>query len=168
MKQNIKKANTYIFRLGDKLCKINAWDKEDAYTTARIMGYKGDIKGIRLYENKKRTIRLKESELKNMIAESMKRVINENWSQSQEDRIRQGVGEYASQIKRMLDNMTMTGHTGNNFLRDLLEKENSSIVDKLYDVYFDMQEFAKTTDQRRKEEEDLEAMPPEGWERFGY
>jgi hypothetical protein len=116
----------------------------------------------------RRTIRLKESELRHMISESVRRTINESLSQSQEDRIRQGVGEYASQIKRMLDNMTMTGHTGNNFLRDLLEKENSSIVDKLYDVYFDMQDFAKTTDQRRKEEEDLAAMPPEGWERFGY
>ena len=81
MKQNIKKANTYIFRLGDKLCKINAWDKEDAYTTARIMGYKGDIKGIRLYENKKQTIILRESELRHMIAESVKGAINElDWS----------------------------------------------------------------------------------------
>lgn len=114
----------------------------------------------------KQTIKLRESELRRMIAESVRRTINETLSQ--EDRIRQGVGEYASQIKRMLDSMTMTGHTGNNFLRDLLEKENSSIVDKLYDVYFDMQEFAKTTDQRRKEKEDLAAMPDGGWERFGY
>ena len=62
----------------------------------------------------------------------------------------------------------MIGHTGNNFMNDLLQKENSSIVGKLYDAYFEMQEFAKTTDQRRKEEEDSAAMPPGGSERFGY
>lgn len=116
----------------------------------------------------KRTVRLNESELRRMISESVKRTINESLSQSHEDSLRQMVGEYASQIRNMLDHMTMTGHTGNNFLRDLLEKENSSIVDKLNDAYFEMQNFAKTTDQRRKEEEDLAATPPGGWEHFGY
>ena len=116
----------------------------------------------------KRTVRLNESELIRMISESVKRTINESLSQSHEDSLRQIVGKYASQIRNMLEDMTMTGHNGNNFLRDLLQKENSSIVDKLYDAYFEMQDFAKTTDQRRKEEEELSEMPEGGFERFGY
>ncbi len=116
----------------------------------------------------KRTVRLNESELRRMIFKSVKRTINESLSQSHEDRLRQQMKEYASQIRNILDKMTMTGHTGNNFMNDLLQKENSSIVDKLYDAYFEMQEFAKTTDQRRQEEEDSAAMPDGGWEHFGY
>lgn len=116
----------------------------------------------------KRAIKLRESDLKKMISESVRRTINESLSQSHEDRLRQMVGKYALQIKNMLDQMTMTEHGSNNFLRDLLTRENSSIVDKLYDVYFEMQDFAKTTDQRRKKEEDFAETPPEGWEDFGY
>lgn len=116
----------------------------------------------------KQAIKLRESDLKRIIAESVRSVVNESLSQSHEDSLRQMVGKYALQIKNMLDQMTTVGHTGNNFLGDLLALENSSIVDKLYDVYFEMQDFAKTTGQRRKEEEDLAEMPPEGWEDFGY
>ena len=116
----------------------------------------------------KQAIKLRESDLKRIIAESVKRTINESLSQSHEDSLRQMVGKYALQIKNMLDQMTMVGHTGNNSLGDLLALENSSIVDKLYDVYFEMQDFAKTIDQRRKKEEDLAETPPEGWEDFGY
>ena len=116
----------------------------------------------------KRAIKLRESDLKRMIAESVKRTINESLSQSHEDSLRQMVGKYALQIKNMLDQMTTVGHTGNNSLGDLLALENSSIVDKLYDVYFKMQDFAKTIDQRRKKEEDFAETPPGGWEDFGY
>ena len=116
----------------------------------------------------KRAIKLRESDLKRMIAESVKRTINESLSQSHEDSLRQMVGKYALQIKNMLDQMTTVGHTDNNFLRDLLALENSSIIDKLYDVYFEMQDFAKTIDQRRKKEEDFAETPPGGWEDFGY
>ena len=116
----------------------------------------------------KQTIKLRESELKRMITESVKRTINESLSQPHENSLRQMVGKYALQIKNMLDQMTTVGHTGNNFLGDFLALENSSIVDKLYDVYFEMQDFAKTTDQHRKKEEDFAETPPEGWEDFGY
>ena len=116
----------------------------------------------------KQAIKLRESDLKRIIAESVRSVVNESLSQSHEDSLRQMVGKYALQIKNMLDQMTTVGHTGNNFLGDFLALENSSIVDKLYDVYFEMQDFAKTTDQRRKEKEDLAEMPSEGWEDFGY
>lgn len=116
----------------------------------------------------KQAIKLRESDLKRIIAESVRSVVNESLSQSHENSLRQMVGKYALQIKNMLDQMITIGHTGNNFLGDLLALENSSIVDKLYDVYFEMQDFAKTTDQRRKEEEDLAETPPEGWEDFGY
>ena len=116
----------------------------------------------------KQAIKLRESDLKRIIAESVKRTINESLSQSHEDSLRQMVGKYALQIKNMLDQMTTVGHTGNNFLGDFLALENSSIVDKLYDVYFEMQDFAKTTDQRRKKEEDFAETPLEGWEDFGY
>ena len=116
----------------------------------------------------KRAIKLRESDLKRMIAESVRRTINESLSQSHEDSLRQMVGKYALQIKNMLDQMPTVGHTGNNSLGDLLALENSSIVDKLYDVYFEMQDFTKTTDQRRKKEEDFAETPLEGWEDFGY
>lgn len=111
---------------------------------------------------------MNESELRRMIFKSVKRTINESLSQAHEDRLRQQMKEYASQIRNILEKMTMVGHTGNNFMNDLLQKEYSSIVDKLYDAYFEMQEFAKTTDQRRQEEEDSAAMPDGGWEHFGY
>ena len=97
----------------------------------------------------KRAIKLRESDLKRMIAESVRRTINESLSQSHEDSLRQMVGKYALQIKNMLDQMTTVGHTGNNSLGDLLALENSSIVDKLYDVYFEMQDFAKTIGKHR-------------------
>ena len=116
----------------------------------------------------KQAIKLRESDLKRIIAESVRSVVNESLSQSHEDSLRQMVGKYALQIKNMLDQMTTVGHTGNNSLGDLLAIENSSIVDKLYDVYFEMQDFAKTTDQRRKKEEDFAETPLEGWEDFGY
>ena len=114
----------------------------------------------------KRTIKLRESELKRMISESVRRALNETLSH--EDRLRQCIGKYASQIKTMLDGMELDGPNGKNYLRDLLQKQNVTFVDDLWNVYSEMKEFAKTSDQRRQEEEDLAAMPDGGWERFGY
>ena len=114
----------------------------------------------------KRTIRLNESSLKRMIDKTVKRALNE--SLSHEDRLRQVVGQYASKIKSMLDHMQLNGPNGKNYLSDLLQKEKVGFVDKLYDAMFEMEEFAKTSDQRSQEREDAAAMPPGGWERFGY
>ena len=38
----------YIFAVGDYIVTILAWDKEDAYIKARLMGYNGSINNIRL------------------------------------------------------------------------------------------------------------------------
>lgn len=114
----------------------------------------------------KRTIKLRESELRKMISDSVRSTINETLSH--EDRLRQYIGKYASQIKTMLDVMELDGPNGKNYLRDLLQKQKVTFVDDLWNVYFEMKEFAKTSDQRRQEEEDLAAMPDGGWEHFGY
>ena len=39
----------YIFAVGDYIVSTLAWDKEDAYIKARLMGYNGSINDIRLY-----------------------------------------------------------------------------------------------------------------------
>ncbi len=42
-------AKTYVFRLGDVFGRVKAYDKEGAFISARLMGYKGSKKDIRLF-----------------------------------------------------------------------------------------------------------------------
>lgn len=44
----MKKKQTYICVIRRKIVKISAFDKSEAYMTARIFGYKGLAKNLRL------------------------------------------------------------------------------------------------------------------------
>lgn len=45
------KKNKYIFCIGDDFVITYAFNKLEAFMNARLMGYKGDINGIRLHSN---------------------------------------------------------------------------------------------------------------------
>ena len=43
------KANKYIFCVNNNFAIVSAFSKDDAFMQARIMGYKGEKKDIRIY-----------------------------------------------------------------------------------------------------------------------
>lgn len=45
----MKQQQRFIFALGDEIVWLWAWDKQDAYIRARMMGYNGKIEDIRMY-----------------------------------------------------------------------------------------------------------------------
>lgn len=44
-----KNRYTFTFNIGDKIVTTRAFDMYEAFLNARLMGYNGDINGIRLH-----------------------------------------------------------------------------------------------------------------------
>lgn len=97
-----------------------------------------------------------------------KKKLKEDISLEHEDKLRQLVGTYAQQIKNIIDSLTSyaSSPTGENYLADLVK--NEEWINDLWHVYFSMEEFAKTSADRQREEEERLATPDGGFERFGY
>ena len=43
------KKKKYIYRVGNDFVITSAFSKSEAFMNARLMGYNGEIKGIRIY-----------------------------------------------------------------------------------------------------------------------
>ena len=97
-----------------------------------------------------------------------KKKLKEDISLAHEDKLRQSVGKFAQQIKGIIDSLTSyaSSPTGENYLADLVK--NEEWINDLWHVYFSMEEFAKTSADRQREEEERLATPDGGFERFGY
>lgn len=126
-----------------------------------------------MFESKKiNKFRIKESELKSIIKEVVNNVFNktlkeEKISLEQEDNMRKAVGKMAQTIKGIVHDLTMHPHSE---MENLLVSfvQNEDWVDKLQDIQFEMEEFAKISSERSQERMNAQAMPPEGLEGFGY
>ena len=97
----------------------------------------------------KQTIRLTESELRNMIVESIRGTLKEgrkDITPAHEFRLRKYVGELAKQVKKIWEKCTMYEQGMNNYLADLVE--NEPWVDKLWDVANEMEEYAEAIDKK--------------------
>ena len=98
-----------------------------------------------------------------------KKKLKESITPEHEDRLRKTVAEYAYQVRNIIQHMTMRDERGN-YLADLVEKDpkGEEMLDKLYDARWALEEFAKTSADRQREEAEALAMPEGGYEHFGY
>ncbi len=97
----------------------------------------------------KQTIKLRGSELKKIITESVRRALNEgrkDITPDNEFRLREYVGKLAKQVKNIWKECTMYDQGMNNYLADLVQ--NEPWVDKLWDVANEMEEYAEAIDKK--------------------
>lgn len=147
----VNNENENLPKATDKIPQNISVDKNGNWVSTNGWGadYVSENKQYNTNRNMKQTIKVRESELRNMIVESIRGTLKEgrkDITPAHEFRLRKYVGELAKQVKKIWEKCTMYEQGMNNYLADLVE--NEPWVDKLWDVANEMEEYAEAIDKK--------------------